>query len=96
MPHLTGLEVIRDYVASTSDNERAQILMMTAHATIESAIEAMKLGALDYLQKRSRSTSCWWWCAERSDHQRLRPSTGTCAASATSISTTTGSSEAAG
>ena len=25
--------------------------MMTAHATIESAIEAMKLGALDYLQK---------------------------------------------
>ena len=25
--------------------------MMTAHATVESAIEAMKLGALDYLQK---------------------------------------------
>ncbi len=24
---------------------------MTAHATVESAIEAMKLGALDYLQK---------------------------------------------
>ena len=25
--------------------------MMTAHATVESAIEAMKLGAFDYLQK---------------------------------------------
>ena len=31
--------------------ERPQILMMTAHATVESAIEAMKLGAFDYLQK---------------------------------------------
>jgi DNA-binding NtrC family response regulator len=27
------------------------VVLMTAHATVESAIEAMKLGALDYLQK---------------------------------------------
>jgi len=31
--------------------ERPQVVLMTAHATVESAIEAMKLGALDYLQK---------------------------------------------
>jgi DNA-binding NtrC family response regulator len=51
MPDVTGLDVIRELVGSTSEDERPQILMMTAHATVESAIEAMKLGALDYLQK---------------------------------------------
>jgi DNA-binding NtrC family response regulator len=51
MPERTGLEIIRDLVASTPAPERPQILMMTAHATVESAIEAMKLGAVDYLQK---------------------------------------------
>jgi DNA-binding NtrC family response regulator len=51
MPERTGLELIRELVASTPPGERPQILMMTAHATVESAIEAMKLGAVDYLQK---------------------------------------------
>src|SRR3990172_5802101 len=51
MPDVSGLDLIREIVASTPENERPQILMMTAHATVESAIEAMKLGALDYLQK---------------------------------------------
>lgn len=51
MPGLTGLEIIRALVDSTPEAERPQVLMMTAHATVESAVEAMKLGALDYLQK---------------------------------------------
>jgi DNA-binding NtrC family response regulator len=51
MPELSGLELIREYVGSTPEGDRAQILMMTAHATVESAIEAMKLGAFDFLQK---------------------------------------------
>jgi len=51
MPEMTGLELIREIVGSTPEAERPQILMMTAHATVESAIEAMKLGAADYLQK---------------------------------------------
>ena len=51
MPDMTGLDVIRDLVGGSSEAERPQVLMMTAHATVESAIEAMKLGALDYLQK---------------------------------------------
>src|SRR5580704_3854839 len=50
MPELSGLDLIREYVGSVPEGERSQILMMTAHATVESAIEAMKLGALDYLQ----------------------------------------------
>jgi DNA-binding NtrC family response regulator len=51
MPEMTGLELIREITSSTPAGERPEILMMTAHATIESAIEAMKLGAVDYLQK---------------------------------------------
>ncbi len=51
MPEMTGLELIRELVASTPEGERPQMIMMTAHATVESAIEAMKLGAVDYLQK---------------------------------------------
>ena len=51
MPDITGLEVIRALVGGTQEVDRPQMLLMTAHATVESAIEAMKLGALDYLQK---------------------------------------------
>jgi DNA-binding NtrC family response regulator len=51
MPDMTGLDLIRDLSATMADGERPQIVMMTAYATIESAINAMKLGAFDYLQK---------------------------------------------
>src|SRR6185295_10763397 len=51
MPELSGLDLIREVTTAAGGGERPQILMMTAHATVESAIEAMKLGALDYLQK---------------------------------------------
>ena len=51
MPGMTGLELVRELSESTPAVERPQVVMMTAHATVESAIEAMKLGALDYLQK---------------------------------------------
>ncbi len=51
MPELTGLDLIREIAAATPLADRPQMIMMTAHATIESAIEAMKLGASDYLQK---------------------------------------------
>jgi two-component system NtrC family response regulator len=72
MPQRTGLELIRDYVASTGEGERAQILMMTAHATVESAIEAMKLGALDYLQKPFEIDELLVVVRRALDHQRLR------------------------
>ena len=51
MPGKTGLELVRELAASVAEAERPQVVMMTAHATVESAIEAMKLGAYDYLQK---------------------------------------------
>jgi DNA-binding NtrC family response regulator len=72
MPQLSGLDLIREYVASTPESERAQILMMTAHATVESALEAMKLGALDYLQKPFEIDELLVVVRRALDHQRLR------------------------
>src|SRR5713101_6359516 len=72
MPQLSGLDLIREYVASTPEGERAQVLMMTAHATVESAIEAMKLGALDYLQKPFEIDELLVVVRRALDHQRLR------------------------
>ncbi len=51
MPGLTGLDVVRELQASVPEPERPAVLMMTAHGTIRSAVEAMKLGVRDYLQK---------------------------------------------
>jgi two-component system response regulator AtoC len=51
MPGRTGLELVRDLATGVPPTERPQVVMMTAHATVENAIEAMKLGAYDYLQK---------------------------------------------
>jgi DNA-binding NtrC family response regulator len=46
--------------------------MMTAHATIASAIEAMKLGALDFLQKPFEIDELLVVVRRAIDHQRLR------------------------
>jgi len=71
MPQLSGLDLIREYVSATAENERSQILMMTAHATVESAIEAMKLGALDYLQKPFEIDELLVVARRALEHQRL-------------------------
>jgi DNA-binding NtrC family response regulator len=71
MPELTGTDLIRELVASTSSGERPQILMMTAHATVENAIEAMKLGALDYLQKPFEIDELLVLVNRALEHQRL-------------------------
>ncbi|HKT78843.1 MAG TPA: sigma-54 dependent transcriptional regulator [Vicinamibacterales bacterium] len=72
MPQLTGLDLIREYVGAVPEVERAQVLMMTAHATVDSAIEAMKLGALDYLQKPFEIDELLVVVRRALEHQRLR------------------------
>src|SRR5439155_23262253 len=62
----------RQVVSATPAAERPQILMMTAHATVESAIEAMKLGALDYLQKPFEIDEFLVVVARAIEHERLR------------------------
>ncbi len=71
MPELTGLDLIRE-LSSAPAADRPQIVMMTAHATIESAIEAMKLGAFDYLQKPFEIDELLVVVDRALEHQQLR------------------------
>jgi len=48
MPGMDGLEFIRQIF---DRRLRVQVIMITAHATIASAVEAMRHGAFDYLEK---------------------------------------------
>ncbi|NOY42875.1 MAG: sigma-54-dependent Fis family transcriptional regulator [Planctomycetes bacterium] len=48
MPGMDGLEFIRQI---EQRQHGGQVLMITAHATISSAVEAMRHGAFDYLEK---------------------------------------------
>jgi ActR/RegA family two-component response regulator len=48
MPDLGGLDVIR---AIRDMDPRCQAVLMTGFATVDTAVEAIKLGALDYLSK---------------------------------------------
>ena len=78
MPGMTGLDLIREIVATRETgapgvvDPQPQIVMMTAHATVESAIEAMKLGAIDYLQKPFEIDELLVTIRRALDHQRLR------------------------
>ncbi len=48
MPGVTGLDVLR---AIREVSPRCKVVLMTGYATIDSAVEAVKLGATDYLTK---------------------------------------------
>ena len=48
MPRLDGLSLLQRALAA---NPRQRIVMMTGHATVDTAVQALKLGATDYLTK---------------------------------------------
>ncbi len=48
MPEMNGMEAL---VRLREKNPDIQIILLTGHATIEKGIEAMKLGAMDFLEK---------------------------------------------
>ena len=48
MPKRSGIELLKDI---RKLNENLPVLMVTAYGTIETAVEAMKLGAFDYILK---------------------------------------------
>lgn len=48
LPGMDGIQVLRKL---RSLNPGQTVVMITAHGTVETAVEAMKLGAADYLQK---------------------------------------------
>jgi len=48
MPGMDGMEVLREVTRIRPD---IRVIIITAHGTIDSAVEAMKYGAVDFIQK---------------------------------------------
>ncbi len=48
MPEMSGMEVLQEVVRFDSSID---VILMTAHYTTETAVEAIQLGAADYLKK---------------------------------------------
>jgi len=48
MPGMDGIETLREIKRT---HPTVEVIMLTGHGTVESAIEGMKLGAFDYLMK---------------------------------------------
>ena len=70
MPRLDGIGLLRR-LREKSQNP-PEMIMLTGQATVESAIEAMKLGAYDYLTKPYRITELSVLVAQAADKQKLK------------------------
>ncbi|HEX8188705.1 MAG TPA: sigma-54 dependent transcriptional regulator [Pyrinomonadaceae bacterium] len=69
MPHMDGMELLRRVHQRPNPPE---VIMLTGHATVESAIEAMKLGAYDYLSKPYRIAELDVLVKQAAEKRRLR------------------------
>jgi DNA-binding NtrC family response regulator len=69
MPNLDGMELLRRVHQRPNPPE---VIMLTGHATVESAIEAMKLGAYDYLSKPYRIAELDVLVKQATEKRRLR------------------------
>jgi len=69
MPRMDGMELLRRLHERPNPPE---VIMLTGHATVETAIEAMKLGAYDYLSKPYRITELDALVKQAAEKRRLR------------------------
>ena len=70
MPRLDGIALLRR-LRERSQNP-PEVIMITGQATVESAIEAMKLGAYDYLTKPYRITELSALVTQSAEKQKLK------------------------
>lgn len=54
MPNLDGIETLKKIKEINPD---VQVILLTGHATVDKGIEAMKLGAMDFLEKPAEINS---------------------------------------
>src|SRR5215216_222738 len=69
MPHGSGLDVLR---ASKAADAEVPVVLMTAYGSIDEAVQAMKDGAHDFLQKPVDSNHLLLLVGRALEHQRLR------------------------
>lgn len=69
MPHVDGLSVLSHIKQADRD---AQVIILTGHATLETAIEALRLGAYDYQYKPVENMEVFARVVDRAyNHRRL-------------------------
>ena len=68
MPNGSGIDVLH---ASRNADSDVPVIVMTAYGTIESAVEAMRLGAFDYIQKPFTEQELLVKVAKALDNRRL-------------------------
>jgi DNA-binding NtrC family response regulator len=73
MDDLSGLEVLRHIKQTSPDIE---VILMTAYGTIESAVEAMKLGAFDFITKPFQAEEILLRVRNAVDKRELRREVG--------------------
>jgi len=69
LPDMTGLEVLR---AARKVDQHAVAIMMTAYSTIETAVEAIKLGAYNYVAKPFQMDQLMYIVEQALETTRLR------------------------
>jgi DNA-binding NtrC family response regulator len=69
MPHLDGFGVLS---ALAETGSRAEVIVLTAHGSIEAAVKAVQLGARDFLQKPFDTAHLEWVVERTLDGARLR------------------------
>jgi len=71
MPKMDGLELLR-YVRGL--RPKMPVVMLTAYGTVHRAVEAMKLGAVDFLEKPFDPKGIQLLCQEVLERQKVRAS----------------------
>lgn len=69
MQPLDGMQLLRD---TRQISPETTVVLMTAHGSIDSAVEAIKLGAFDYLQKPFEFSELQTFAEKVYEHHRLR------------------------
>ncbi len=69
MPGISGIEVLK---AAKERSPSTEVIMITAYGTIENAVEAMKIGAYDYITKEPHIDHIELVVRKALEHQRLK------------------------
>lgn len=69
MPGVDGLDVLR---FAKSHSPETQVVMITGYGTVESAVEALKTGAFDYIAKPFDNSELYHTIERALEHARLR------------------------
>src|SRR5262249_61635699 len=91
MPEVDGIELLRSL---QDEPDRPQVIMLSGHGNIETAVQATKLGAFDFIEKPFSIDALLQVVNRALEHRALRTDGATPDATAVAASATAGSANA--